>query len=469
MQPLPSIPLYQGFTSSSGSLYTGPFAAGKFKTPALGSLAADRKLSIPKSTSPRLKVFIPSQESPAERSQTEQDRSLQSPVPRIKLNKFRALSDPKLSQATTRKSTAKIPTLSDKIDRENSSSKALPLENYLKFLNSSSKGDDLNSFRERMSRNHLKSFGELPSIMTMHTPNFQSPTSQRTITLPNSENLDHQKSSRPKVPSFNFSLQALVSPSPTSTKRITSPRTLQGENSSRPKFTKQTSRKRLLTQIDDNTKARQLAEEIDKNYQLFEENASKSKELKLQLTLLLKKVGLLKTFSIKNSKLNVLVVRIYNDMLEECEPAQNISRNNSPRRMMRTSSMTKFHLKGKLIQAKYEAYKSVNETLEEILLQYKLQNLKRLENNLLQAHDDLMSKKQKILNQLELNDFDTFCRMKKNLERLGDVPASYYSEHVEEVERLQRRYGENIKIDESQKILNKGLGEILQKWTNKVQ
>jgi len=156
-------------------------------------------------------------------------------------------------------------------------------------------------------------------------------------------------------------------------------------------------------------------------------------------------------------------------MLEECEPAQSISRSDSPRRMMRALSMTKFQLKGKLIQAKYEAYKTVNETLEEILLQYKLQHLKRLENTLLQAHDDLMSKKQKMLNQLELNDFNTFCRVKRNLERLGDVPASYYSEHVEEVERLQRRYGENMRIDESQKILNKGLGEILQKWTSKVQ
>jgi len=281
MQPLPSVSLYQGFTSSSGSLYTGPFAAGKFKTPGLGSPVVDRNVSSIKSTSPRLKtIFLKPQETPMERAHTQQDRPFESPVPRIKLNKFRALSDPKLSQLSTRKSTARIPTLSDKIDKENSNSKAPPLEDYLKFLNSSSKGDDLNSFRERMSRNHFKSIGELPSLMMMH-----SPTSQRTITFPDSEKPDH----RPKVPSFNFSLQALVSPSPTLTKGIASPRTLQGENSSRPKFTKQTSRKRFLTQIDDNSQARQLAEEIDKNYQLFEENASKSKDLKLQLTLLLKK------------------------------------------------------------------------------------------------------------------------------------------------------------------------------------
>jgi len=472
MKSRPNISLYRGYTSTSGSLYTGPFAAGRFKVPSLSCSISqgDENLAVARSISPRSKSIMTKPiEVFLDRAQTEQDHPLESsPIPRVKAQRFRTLSDPKIGQPlTTTSRSSKVPTLSDKIDKENAKAPP-PLGDYLKFLNSNSKSSDLNSFREKMSslsRNHFKSVGDVSSLpyFAKLSPNLRS--------------------SRPTVPSLAFNLQS-PSHSPTTalskvaspvltTRKVISPKSLKiDEDKSPALLAKQASRKKLLTLImDDNAQARELAEEIDKNYQLFEETASKSKELKLQLTLLLKKVHLLQTFETKSSKTNPLVHRIYNDMLEEPESTRSptFKRDYSPRRMLRTLSMPKFQTKGRLVKAKYEAYKTVNETLEDMLLQYKLHNLKRLENTLLQAHESLVFKKKKMLSQLEMNDYETFCRVKKNFEQLGDVPAAYYSEYVEEVERLQLRYGENLKIDESQKIVNKGLGEILQKWTNKVQ
>ncbi len=479
MKSIPNISLYHGYTSTSGSLYTGPFAAGKFKAP---SLSVSQDLTIAKSISPRSKNILSSKPSEAatDRAQTEQDRPLESPpaVPRVKVQRFRTLSDPKLGQISAISSRcSKVPTLSDRVDKE-STKAAPPLGDYLKFLNFNSNSSDLKSFREKMSlsRNHFKSFGDISSLPFSPNQKIATTLLADTKLSPNSKRL------RPTVPSLAFNLQQSPNHSPIPTlskitspvhsprRRVISPKSL--EDQSPALLAKQASRRKLLTLImDDNAQARELSEEIEKNYQLFEETASKSKEIKLQFTLLLKKVGLLQTFETKNSKINPLVHRIYNDMLEEPESTKSpsLKMDYSPRKMLRNMSMPKFQTKGRLIKAKYEAYKTVNETLEDMLLQYKLHNLKRLENTLLQAHESLVFKKKKMLSQLEMNDYDTFCRVKKNFEQIGDVPAAYYSEYVEEVERLQLRYGETLKIDESQKIVNKGLGEILQKWTNKVQ
>jgi len=230
----------------------------------------------------------------------------------------------------------------------------------------------------------------------------------------------------------------------------------------------------------DSITAKELAEDIFHNYKLYEENASQSKEIKGKMGILFKTEGVDHIFNGKGSRIKSLTLRIYTDLLEEAETSPNANtmmRRNESKDFSHAISKTpssmqnKFQPRGRLIKEKYVAYKKINENLQDSLLQYKLQNLQRLENTLIKAGEDLQLKKKQMLNHIENHEYNkaTYRRMKKNFEMLGDVQPKYnYHDYIGKIERMQMYYGDHIKVDESKKVVNRNLGEILRKWTQKV-
>ena len=514
MKPLLHLSTYNDLAAIKGGFYKGSYSKGDFSL-SNASLLESKTENSPKKILKQLNTLKSIKISTARADVSKADDPLNSSrthisIMPLKTEEFRASPVRKDDYGGTLPKRKRIVTLLPSKVEKISSARVPHLGEYLKFLNLSPR-EEIDSFRSKMSPKKVLQISD-------EFQSFRNPTSTRSLyshqnaqTAPDEyypteklEKLASKLKSQPKVPLLDLHLPLLssehqetptlltgsVSPSipkfisPILTKGV-SPKNFQAklskkETTSQGYFDYHVSKKPTLAQIDSVT-AKELAEDICHNYKLYEENASQSKEIKSKMAILFKTEGVDHIFNAKGTRVKSLALRIYTDLLEEAEMSPNantmIRRNESKdfshavSKTPSSSTQNKFLPRGRLTKEKYVAYKKINENLQDSLLQYKLQNLQRLENTLIKAGEDLRLKKKQMLNHIENHEYNkaTYRRMKKNFEMLGDVQPKYnYHDYMGKVERMQMYYGDHIKVDESKKVVNRNLGEILRKWTQKV-
>ena len=230
------------------------------------------------------------------------------------------------------------------------------------------------------------------------------------------------------------------------------------------------SSKSTIMQLDeDNRLAKELAEEVCKNYKTFQESTSADRETKQSVTNMLKKEGVLNVFTKGNVKHFPLVMKVYSDMIEYLELArprivdQKDGYHMSPKNIL----MPTFFTKGKLIREKYALYKRINTSIVDLMLQFKIDGLRKLENNLLKAHEGFGIKKKELFGILEKKDRNSYYVMKKKFDVLeGNIPLYEYDDFGDKIEKLEHSYGDALKLDGSKRAVNKELNDILRKWKN---
>ena len=162
----------------------------------------------------------------------------------------------------------------------------------------------------------------------------------------------------------------------------------------RPKLTS-------IEEIPDVSAAQRLADEVASNYRLYKEKANKNRELQQQMTEFLHYAGVLKIFLGKIYKKLNLSARIYLQLVENPDAVERPSLvenlDNSSTKLKRPPQI---FLKPKINQAKFNLYKRINEKLQDANIEFKVQGLQTLENNLIQAHEDFKVQKMKAVKQL---------------------------------------------------------------------
>lgn len=358
------------------------------------------------------------------------------------------------------------------------------IENYLKYLDEGSKME-LESFRKKIAAK--KENGGLKRVNRRRRPSWLD----KIITQNSNTNLSTNNAAgrsitlsstrgRPKLPGLDA--QTGSSMQDTNSSRVLQKRTntlsaigdTKGDRETPLSFERQFTKKHSFAQLnEDGQLAEELAGDLCKAFKVANEAATMSAESRRRLFQLMAKENMMEIFFSKTRKHLSLFQRIFQDMIEymEVQPIlktqeSKTSSSLSPLKRSPSRKLPKITL---LIRDKYQAYKRVKTGLDEMILHYKLQNLNRLEYNLLKAHEDFKLKKQVMLHQLHLKDQVHYNKMKEKFEKFEDtIPVYNYEDLGENIARLERNYGDSIKLDSSKRIVNKGLSDLMNKWTKTV-
>jgi len=156
----------------------------------------------------------------------------------------------------------------------------------------------------------------------------------------------------------------------------------------------------MVEEVPDIAAAQKLSDEVAANYRMYKEKANKNRELQQQMTEYLHYAGVLKIFLGKIQKKLSLSARIYLQLVENPDIVERPSLVEDLDKSPKMKRPPQIFLRPKVNQTKFDLYKRINEKLQDANIEFKVQGLQTLENNLIQAHSDFRVQKMKAVKQL---------------------------------------------------------------------
>jgi hypothetical protein len=202
---------------------------------------------------------------------------------------------------------------------------------------------------------------------------------------------------------------------------------------------------------------RNLSENIVKQFNLFNQTASKSKELVNLVKQRLKEENALDLFFGKFPKNQPLKTRIYNQMVQkgcnnttEYESSSIVS---SQRSLYQVSSTINYD--------RVNSFKRVLDYLTEAIIQYKVQNLHSLEEDIMNTHNELKQKEISYLKRLRSFNRKKYYEVRDMPDRNADLPL--HPDPIQISEKLNNyeiSHGELKKIRKETKTINKNIESV---------
>lgn len=197
--------------------------------------------------------------------------------------------------------------------------------------------------------------------------------------------------------------------------------------------------------------AGKLAEDLARNYRVCKEFGVNNEDVMNKLKEIIEQEGVLLVFKRKVHKNLKLPVRIYRDMVEWKEQDGN-GRVMSVERMASEvgDQMNLLRKQGKVIRSRYNVYKRVNERIEKLNMEYQVNKVKMLENNLLQAHESLRNRKIVTLGKIAKVDEGRYNKLKlecENVEKLVPMHGEVGEEKRKGMLCLRKGDGSKVALD----------------------
>jgi len=344
--------------------------------------------------------------------------------------------------------------------------KSPQLKSYLEYLESSSR-QDLSSFRAKIQpRVSLKPL-EMNSSYNNNEKHWLDdflPIGLKTIS-----NTWRSRNKTLKFENEANSPKSFNSSSPDDGSELDSPVKKQRPNRRR----KHVNLLSTFATEDGELELRKLAEEVANNYNIYKDSTARNMDPNREINKLMKLEGVWDVFYGKVYKELPLHKRIHRHMTESFENVlltklQSLKELSSFRRKI----IGKMEKKSEIIFPRYQAYKRINEKLQEVNIELRVHEIEALEQKLVQAHDDFSQRKQITLrriekvNQKRLQEVRSQCYdLEKNL-----TPIFQRNSSPMRMSRLEEKFfkDEPSRMSKDAQIVHKVLNRVFVNWHDKI-
>jgi len=201
--------------------------------------------------------------------------------------------------------------------------------------------------------------------------------------------------------------------------------------------------------------ALEMSQLVSKNYRTYLDTAARNSNVHTHMAKFLQREGVGEIFHEKHSGNIPLNRRIFNDIFE--------AGNESLSPMVKSPSKRQSDMAGRKInRLKLAIYKEVNQELVRIITEYKVRDLKSLQNTLNQAHENFVFKKKVFFKNMKKSDIDKYSDLRDKCNKVENVLAWCDELHLNTDHKMSKT--EESEMDSEAMILNRELDSIILNW-----